>query len=197
MRGLQLRGGRLAGLCPLHGEPQHGGPDGAEQSELWGAFRVARRARPLAGSRAPAMGGWRDGGWECHGATDGDRRRPDRPVHSRRIRLRPGGPWEVFDLIEGAGNRLHRALNFVHLAPDMEVWQVDPATFGLRHPASGLVLRLSVTCGSLARLESGYHFPEFGLRRANKIIIIERTDKLPLEMHYRIERHQTPCESCS
>jgi hypothetical protein len=102
--------------------------------------------------------------------------------------MQPGGPWEVLDLIKGAGAGTHRALNYIHLAPEMEVWQEDPATFGLRHPVSGLVLRLSVTCGSLTRLESGYHLPEFGLRRDNKIIIIEREDKLPLEMHYRIER---------
>jgi hypothetical protein len=70
----------------------------------------------------------------------------------------------------------------------MEVRQEGPAIFHLRHPGSGLLLRLIVTCGSLARLDSGYHFPEFGLRRDNKIISIEREGLLPLEMHYRIER---------
>jgi uncharacterized heparinase superfamily protein len=158
--------------------------DGAEQSEIWGAFRVARRARPL----SPSLTAWGQGGLEFQGGHDGYRRLPGQPVHSRRIRMQPGGPWEVFDLIAATNGRHNRALNYVHLGWDMEVWQEGPATFHLRHPGLGLLLRLIVTCGSTARLESGYHFPEFGLRRDNKIIAIQREGKLPLEMHYRIER---------
>ncbi|MBL8200272.1 MAG: alginate lyase family protein [Chromatiales bacterium] len=162
--------------------------DGAEQSGIWGAFRVARRARPL----SPTLQAGPDGSLEFRGAHDGYRRLPDQPVHSRRIRMQRGGPWEVFDLISGAGGGTHRALGYLHLGPDLEVTAEGPGTFLLRHPAAGLLLRVSVTGGSQTRLESGYHFPEFGLRRDNKIIIIEREDKLPLEMHYRIERLQTP-----
>jgi hypothetical protein len=51
-----------------------------------------------------------------------------------------------------------------------------------------LALRLTVTCGSAARLAGGYHFPEFGVCQENNVICIERTGALPIEMHYRIER---------
>ncbi|MEO8225475.1 MAG: alginate lyase family protein [Gammaproteobacteria bacterium] len=158
--------------------------DGAEQSEIWGAFRVGRRAHPL----QPSLGHWEQGRLEFQGAHDGYRRLKGSPVHHRRIRMQRGGPWDVFDLITGSGGHHHRAVSYVHLAGDMDAVQEDPATFRLAHRVSGLSLRLRVTGGSLARLTSGYHFPEFGLRRDNKIISIEREGNLPLEMHYRIER---------
>jgi uncharacterized heparinase superfamily protein len=159
--------------------------DGAEQSEIWGAFRVARRARPLGATLADLPGG----GLEFSGAHDGYTRLPDGPVHQRRLRMRAGGPWEVFDLIRGGGGAVHRVVSRIHLDPDVEAWPEGDRAWGLRIPSNGAVLRLSVTGGSLTRLESGYHFSEFGLRRDNKIIVIEREGKLPLEMSYRIERH--------
>ena len=162
--------------------------DDEEQSVIWGAFRVAARARPLTGPDAPTLTGTLDGGLTFTGGHDGYRRLPDRPVHKRTVRMPPGGPWEVTDLVSGTGSRFHRVTGYVHFDPALEVEAGPDGAFMVRNPATGLMLRLSVTGDSLARLESGYHFPEFGLRRANKIMIIEREGKLPLEMHYRIER---------
>jgi len=158
--------------------------DGQEQSEIWGAFRVARRARPL----SPAIGEWRQGALEFAGSHDGYRRLAGRPVHTRRVSMQPGGPWEVFDLITGEGADRHRVRSCVHLADNLEVTRENPVTFRLHNPVSGLMLRLSVTGSNPARMESGYHFPGFGLRKNNKIIIIERENTLPIEIHYRIER---------
>lgn len=56
--------------------------DGQDSSEVWGGFRVARRARPL----NPRWGDTADGGWvEC--AHDGYRRLPGRVTHGRRWTL--------------------------------------------------------------------------------------------------------------
>ena len=61
--------------------------------------------------------------------------------------------------------------------------------FMIRRPGNtGLQLLLTVTCGSAARLEAGYTFPEFGLRQANQTLVIEQQGVLPLEMNYTIER---------
>ena len=157
--------------------------DGQEQSEIWGAFRVARRARPL----SPAIGEWQSGALEFAGAHDGYRRLSGRLVHTRRVSMQAGGPWEVFDLITGESSGRHRVRSLVHLADYLDVIQDNPVTFRLHNPVSGLMLRLTVTGSNPARVESGYHFPEFGLQKNNKIIIIEREDTLPIEIHYRIE----------
>jgi hypothetical protein len=145
---------------------------------------VARRAQPL----SPTIGQWQQDGLEFRGAHDGYRRLPDRPVHTRRVRMQAGGPWEVFDLIAGVGDGLHRVLNRIHIDSDLDVQQESATTFTLKNPQSGLQLRLSVTCDGPVRLQSGYYFPEFGLCRDNKIIVIEGQGQLPFEMHYRIER---------
>ena len=97
--------------------------DGADSSEVWGGFRVARRARPLdvavsiADSPVPATaepegGGPDRGDQAAHGASsrrqgcrvsaahDGYRRLPGRPVHRRRWCL-TGEGLVVSDVLEG------------------------------------------------------------------------------------------------
>jgi len=158
--------------------------DGREQSEIWGAFRVARRARPV----APVISEWQQDGLEFRGAHDGYRRLPDRPVHSRRVRMQAGGPWEVFDLIAGGSEGLHRVANRVHIDSVMDVQPESETTVVLKSRQSGLQLRLSANCNGPVRVESGYHFPEFGLCRDNRVIVMEGEGRLPFEMQYRIER---------
>lgn len=160
--------------------------DGAEQSEIWAAFRVGRRARPI---RAE-LGDWAGGQLEFQGAHDGYRFLPGRPIHQRRVVMDPSGRWEVFDLITGRGKASHRTETFIHLNSAFQVEQTGPGCFALRSRATGLELVLTVTCGSPARVEQGYYFPEFGLREQNNKIVIERQGPLPLEMSYRIERRQ-------
>lgn len=160
--------------------------DGAEQSEIWAAFRVGRRARPLVAE----LGSWQGGQMEFRGAHDGYRYLPGRPLHERRVVMHTAGRWEVFDLISGGGDACHRAETFVHLNSTFEVEQPAPGRFLLRSRATGLALALTVTCGSPARVEQGYYFPEFGLRENNYNIVIERQGPLPLEISYRIERLQ-------
>jgi uncharacterized heparinase superfamily protein len=162
--------------------------DGAEQSEIWAAFRVARRARPL----EAVLSDWEGGVLTFRGAHDGYRRLPGRPIHSRQVRMDPAaGAWEIRDTIAGSGKARHRVVSSVHLGFDISVRPEATSgvqAFLLRHNISGLQLRLSVICGSPARVEDGYHFPEFGLCRDNKVIVIEREGPFPLQMQYRIEK---------
>ena len=68
--------------------------DGADSSEVWSSFRVARRARPFAVqvSNHPVQ--------EVSAAHDGYRRLPGRPVHRRVWRLTPTR-FSVVDTLEG------------------------------------------------------------------------------------------------
>lgn len=164
--------------------------DGEEQSEIWGAFRVARRARPV----TAVLGPWQGNRLEFRGSHDGYRRLPGRMLHERRVVVERGRSWSVFDRITGTGGASHRAESYVHLDPSCTVEPLpgapgNPPRFIIRQQGNeSLQLLLTVTCGSTASLVAGYTFPEFGLRQANQTLIIEQQGVLPLEMHYRLER---------
>jgi uncharacterized heparinase superfamily protein len=83
--------------------------DGADSTEVWGAFRAGRRARVhgLAADRGP-------GGITVEAAHDGYRRLPGRPVHRRRWTLASSG-LQVDDEI--AGGKRHAVAVRWHLAP--------------------------------------------------------------------------------
>ena len=108
--------------------------DGADSSEVWGGFRVARRARPrdvrvhpgldpLPPVLSPAAAGVRAGVLEVSAAHDGYCRLPGRPVHRRAWRL-TAGHLAVTDRIEGpfaeavARFHLHPAIRVVYAETD-------------------------------------------------------------------------------
>lgn len=80
--------------------------DGVEQSEVWGSFRVARRAHVTARRT--------DGRRWAEAEHDGYRRLPGKVRHRRRVELCDGGV-SVTDRLEGSG--LHRAEIFWHVSP--------------------------------------------------------------------------------
>jgi uncharacterized heparinase superfamily protein len=116
--------------------------DGADSSEVWGGFRVARRARPfgLAIQEQEQLLMARCG-------HDGFRRLRTGLDHVRELRLRPGS-LEVNDEISADGKM--RA--FIHWAPGAE-------------PPIGPV-RLHCTGGTVSDSPSTWH-PEFGTIRSN------------------------------
>ena len=83
--------------------------DGADSTEVWGAFRAARRAR-VSNIEARASGGV----LTVEAAHDGFRRLPGRPVHRRRWSLSEAG-LRVDDLISGDGE--HSVAVSWHLTP--------------------------------------------------------------------------------
>jgi uncharacterized heparinase superfamily protein len=82
--------------------------DGADQSEVWATFRVARRARPTL-HRAVDGG---DGPIEVTASHDGYRRLPGAPVHTRTWRVSADGV-EIVDRVDGDGP--HRVVARLHL----------------------------------------------------------------------------------
>jgi uncharacterized heparinase superfamily protein len=83
--------------------------DGEDQTEVWGIFRAARRARgtlELVASDDTMV--------EVVASHDGYRRLPGSPVHRRRWRISPG-LVEITDTISGVGT--HRVVSRLHVAP--------------------------------------------------------------------------------
>ncbi|WP_386117862.1 heparinase II/III family protein [Thiohalocapsa marina] len=160
--------------------------DGAESSEVWGGFRVARRARPFdvrvrdAKARfctepgfeppAPAL--------QVSAAHDGYSRLPGRPVH-RRDWLLTEDRLRVTDRVEGevrsavARFHLHPAIEArvfgKHQGPEGVTWT---GTFQL---PDGVILNWQATGGTATLTPDQWH-PEFGRSLPSQCLEIELTD---------------------
>lgn len=91
--------------------------NGQDSSEVWGGFRVARRAYPK-DLRINAS----EGLVAC--AHDGYRRLPGKPVHRREWRFRKGG-MEIRDTIEGD---FREAVGRLHFHPDVRLIPIPEDT---------------------------------------------------------------------
>ncbi len=116
--------------------------DGADSTEVWGAFRAGRRARVR---DLVIRGG-------AHGVTleaahDGYRALPGRPCHRRRWSLSNAG-LRVDDLVTGSGR--HAVVIRWHLAPESAAW-LEPEGVVVTIPAG--VFRATVTAGGRMTLD--------------------------------------------
>ena len=84
--------------------------DGTDSTEVWGAFRAARRARVTDVATCTAHGGV----LTIEAAHDGYRQLPGRPIHRRRWMLTEAG-LRVEDYVSGRGR--HAIVLRWHLAP--------------------------------------------------------------------------------
>ena len=143
--------------------------DGRDQSEMWAAFRVGRRASVQEHER-------RDG--EISASHDGFAP----VVHARRIQLERGALL-VTDQLHGSGR--HDVEIFHHFHPDVAL-SGQGGVFEARH-ARGPLLRLSVPGRMEASLEASEWRPEFGLRRPNARLVFRGRLELPATLETRLE----------
>lgn len=125
--------------------------NGENSSEVWGGFRVARRAYPLEVSTRTGEV------IEVACAHDGYRRLPGRPEH-KRIWSFQGKALTVTDLITGTWRSAEARL---HLHPSVTVSSLNERQAQLRLPG-GQEVALQVEGAFLAAAGSMWH-PEFGL----------------------------------
>lgn len=139
--------------------------DGEDSSEVWGGFRVARRARPF------ELKIVEKGGQilvEC--AHDGYRRLPGSPVHRRQWLLRKG-ELLVRDWIEGG---FQSAVARYHFHPELEV-KLTGAGVGVVRLPGGHEISFRVVHG-LGRLEDSTYHPEFNVSMANRCLVVVFSD---------------------
>lgn len=153
--------------------------DGAEQSDLWGSFRVGRRARPILASAELRP----DGGFAFHGAHDGYRHLRGRPIHERRIDARPGQSWSVMEVIRGSGR--HAVTSYLHFHPDFAL-QAEANGWRILDMDARPVARV-VPVDAASRAAPSIYCPQFGRKLTNTALIFETEGELPLEFGYRIE----------
>jgi len=132
----------------------------ANSSEVWGGFRVARRAYPFdLDVRSNS----------CYVACShsGYTRLPGAPVHRRAWQMNKDG-FQVRDTVRGGK---HKSLARYILHPDIHVSAVDATSWHLTLNC-GQRLRLFVKAG-LGQLEPARYSPEFGKQRQTNSIVIE------------------------
>jgi uncharacterized heparinase superfamily protein len=155
--------------------------DGEEQSEIWGIFRVARRAKPLRAFCKKEV----DGSVMFEGAHDGYARLAGKPIHKRHMSYDGQGSWMIKDLLEGRGT--HRMESYIHIHPDFQVVQAG-ASIRVVEPNGNTMAIIEALGPSRMRVEQGWYFPEFGLKRENHVIVFFCSGELALELSYRIQK---------
>jgi uncharacterized heparinase superfamily protein len=152
---------------------------GTEQSEMWGTFRVGRRARPL----AACIQASRDGVVTFSGAHDGYRHLPQRVVHGRTITWDPRARvLLVEDRFDGVGRV--RVESFLHVAPDVVV---SGAGRDFELVRSGQrIARICLGDHLETELAWGLYCPEFGQRLQAPVLVTRKEDFLPFQLSIRI-----------
>lgn len=138
---------------------------GEDSSEVWGGFRVARRAHPFGLSTSRHAGSV-----VVACSHDGYRRLPGRPVHRRQWVLDTASLL-VSDTVEG-GNHLGVARFVLH--PEVSIERIDATDWRLSLP-DGSCVRAKVTAG-YARLEMARYAAGFGRVIATHCLAVDLVD---------------------
>ncbi len=155
--------------------------DNAEQSEIWGIFRVARRARPL----NPGVTDFLDGRQTFSGGHDGFCRLPQRARHWRTVVSDLTGCWDIVDEVRGKGVGVVHA--YLHFAPGLVVRPVTEHGYAILR-GSTVVAHVWPDTGCDTEIVDCYVAFEFG-RRENAVgLQMLRRGMLPLRLSYRIEK---------
>ncbi|MBS1824094.1 MAG: alginate lyase family protein [Acidobacteria bacterium] len=150
--------------------------DGLDQSEMWGGFRVARRAHP----RDVQTEEWGDI-VAAEGSHDGYGRLRHPILHRRRVELSPG-VMHVRDTLEGVGH--HQASVRFHVHPEFTV-HLDGGGFRIGNSKDLLLVELDPVL-QVSIEESSFH-PRFGVSRPNLAIRGDWRGVCPVSWTTRIE----------
>jgi uncharacterized heparinase superfamily protein len=139
--------------------------DGENQSEVWGAHRCARRARPLYGRLRKQE----DGSLLFAGAHDGYRRLKGQPIHHRTI-IWSGETYLIEDRVEGQES--HDLESRLHIHPTLSVEVADGSA--MIRAGADLLATIS-TKGGMIEATDGWYCPEFGLQQPLVDMVAKRS----------------------
>ena len=150
--------------------------DGEDSSEVWGGFRVARRARILNRKQSE-----RDGVVKLSACHDGYKRLSGKPVHCREW-LFEKGILIIHDKIGGKG--IHKIMSVLPLHPDIKV--VHTAENRIVLDVEGHEVMVAVEGEGILEVVKGTYHPEFGLSVKNRKLVFRNSTTLPMEIMTRI-----------
>lgn len=156
--------------------------DEVEQSEIWGVFRVARRAHPL-DARIEVR---KDGAVVFAGSHDGYCRLRRGITHRREIAYQQGR-WIVQDLLEGSGGCYVES--FLHLAPGLLVTSQNCNKRMLVTDQKGVQVMEIIFEGELSvDVRQGRYFPQFGMSVGNQVVRFYGQVTMPFTASYNLKR---------
>jgi uncharacterized heparinase superfamily protein len=137
--------------------------DGQNSSEVWGGFRVARRAYPI---ELEVLQHEHNKSTEVHCAHDGYFRLTGQPKHSRKWLMGD----ESFLIEDYVGETTKDAEARFHFHPDVQVFNDDNTTSGSIKLPSGSSVDWKVIKGTVRLEESTWH-PRFGVSIPNICLV--------------------------
>jgi uncharacterized heparinase superfamily protein len=162
--------------------------DGDEQSEIWGEFRVARRAKKhygqvsAEGDDAKISGAFSGFYGEACGWKPRFKHQRDINVKLVKDAVESMG---VVDTLTGKGE--HNAESYVHIHPDFVLELIDEKNIKILLD-DVLFAMLEINSDCQYRIEKTIYCPEFGVKHDIDCIIIYRQGLMPLNLGYRIQR---------
>lgn len=163
--------------------------DRMEQSEVWAAFRLARRAQVV-----ESIYKEQDGSCLFVGTHDGFARSGEKIYHRRYLAALCGnkGGWVVLDQITGRGD--HLVESFIHLSPEIDCIYNDNKIDAAGETAelcliptgsSGAPLLVEEICGEEEPIQ-GWYASRFGCREPNPVFVLSWRGVLPVVVGYLI-----------
>lgn len=136
--------------------------NGQDSSEVWGAFRVARRALPLSLTLNQQPDGFKIA---C--SHDGYKRLPGKVIHHRVWQL-SDNQLKVLDRVEGL---FATAVSSYHFHPGLEV-ELDESGTGKIKVPDGTEISFFIVKGK-GRLQSSTYHPEFNMSIKNCCLLVD------------------------
>ena len=152
--------------------------DGREQSEIWGQFRVARRAEVISSNLYLSDDGASvfNGGYKPYWADKSN------VTHFREIKYLDK-QWIINDTVTGDGE--HDINNFIHLHPDIECVKEEFEYFLIKNMRR--LARIIFSDNIQVYFEDNWYYPEFGIKKKNRVIRLSSNGLLPVKQKYIIE----------
>jgi uncharacterized heparinase superfamily protein len=135
---------------------------GQDQCEMWGSFRVARRARVRLLEWTPSTQGF-----ILNAIHDGYKRLRPELRHSRRFDWNAGGRLQVTDSVEGAKDEA--IVSRLHLSPDCSIAQISKNTALISLESTKI--KISFQGNGRLTTEDSLYCPEFGRKVQNKQLV--------------------------
>ncbi len=150
--------------------------DAQEQSEIWGQFRVARRAEVISSDLVQTEEG------ECVfiGSYSPYWAAGRQLVHTRQVK-QVNNQWIITDDVSGKGN--HSIKSYIHLCPGVNCSEGGEY---ILFTAKNKLAKVTFSDNVVVSIESGCYYPEFGKKINNTVIVLTWAEALPVKLQYTI-----------
>ncbi|MFH1954128.1 MAG: alginate lyase family protein [Pseudomonadota bacterium] len=161
----------------------------ADQSEVWGSFRVARRARP-----GRVVWEAQENCVRVQGEHDGYRRLSTPVFHRRTILWQKQGFWLIVDELVGKGTT--QCKSRIHFHPDLTLTPYKNSTWKVKGRSDAIWVSLfgedecSTAVGQTEPVREGWYSERFGELVPNTALILGRGGKLPFFCGYVISKQE-------